>query len=225
MNDSLTRSHYPMLLLTGARRPHKQQLGHDPIEPVGQLARQVKLLLDAPSLRTKSSAQKLSGKYSTMHPRPATPPAIRDSQRETLQPSPARFSSGTLTFPPLPQSRHGGIVPLSTTSRSEATSAQSSMVVTPLAGSSHTASSRTLQSHAEHWREGTNISAGVPTSMAGVYDLYEKYASKLKDIGLDSEALIRCMRGLVPESRKDKLEEELQRRGGLTVVEAMVLIS
>ncbi|KAH9923595.1 uncharacterized protein B0H18DRAFT_1120255 [Fomitopsis serialis] len=53
----------------------------------------------------------------------------------------------------------------------------------------------------------------------------EKYVIKLNSIGLNTGALITAMKRLVPESRKDKSEEELQRRAGVTVVEAMVLIS
>ena len=49
----------------------------------------------------------------------------------------------------------------------------------------------------------------------------ELYASKPEAIGLENGS----MRKLVPESRKDKLEEEIQRLGGVSVAEAMVLIS
>ena len=53
----------------------------------------------------------------------------------------------------------------------------------------------------------------------------DKYASKLRSVGLDSGILLDAMKRMVPDNRKDKLEEDLQRLTGLTVAEAMVLVS
>lgn len=53
----------------------------------------------------------------------------------------------------------------------------------------------------------------------------DKYASKLRCVGLDSGTLLDAMKRMVPDNRKDKLEEDLQRLTGLTVAEAMVLVS
>ncbi|TFY69215.1 hypothetical protein EVJ58_g546 [Rhodofomes roseus] len=53
----------------------------------------------------------------------------------------------------------------------------------------------------------------------------EVYASKLEIIGLKNGAVINAIKNFVPESRKDKLEEDLQNLAGLTVGESMALIS
>ncbi|KAH9923592.1 uncharacterized protein B0H18DRAFT_1014111 [Fomitopsis serialis] len=53
----------------------------------------------------------------------------------------------------------------------------------------------------------------------------EVYASKLERIGLKNGAMIDATRDFISESRKDKLEEDLQKLAGLTVIESMVLIS
>lgn len=53
----------------------------------------------------------------------------------------------------------------------------------------------------------------------------EVYASKLEAVGLKNGTILNAMRELVPENRKDKLEEEMQRLGGVSVAEAMVLVS
>ncbi|KAH9923599.1 uncharacterized protein B0H18DRAFT_456180 [Fomitopsis serialis] len=82
----------------------------------------------------------------------------------------------------------------------------------------------------------TTPSSQFPTAIAGVdpdvaryiqslgWDP-EVYASKLECIGLKNGAMINATRNLVSESRKDKLEEDLQRLAGLTVVESMILVS
>ena len=51
------------------------------------------------------------------------------------------------------------------------------------------------------------------------------YASRLALIGLTSGAIIAATRNFVSEARKDKLEEDLQRLSGLSVLECAVLIS
>lgn len=51
------------------------------------------------------------------------------------------------------------------------------------------------------------------------------YASRLALIGLTSGAIIAATRNYVSEARKDKLEEDLQRLSGLSVLECAVLIS
>ncbi|KZT73325.1 hypothetical protein DAEQUDRAFT_464312 [Daedalea quercina L-15889] len=51
------------------------------------------------------------------------------------------------------------------------------------------------------------------------------YASKLEAIGLKNGAIINATRNFISEDRKDKLEQELQKLCGLSVVESMVLIS
>lgn len=53
----------------------------------------------------------------------------------------------------------------------------------------------------------------------------EVYASKLEAVGLKNGAIMNAMRKSVPETRKDKLEEDIQRLGGVSVAEAMVLVS
>ncbi|KAH9829421.1 uncharacterized protein C8Q71DRAFT_790106 [Rhodofomes roseus] len=49
----------------------------------------------------------------------------------------------------------------------------------------------------------------------------EMYASKLEVVGLKNGAIINAIKNFVPESRKDKLEEDLQRLAGLTVGESI----
>ena len=51
------------------------------------------------------------------------------------------------------------------------------------------------------------------------------YASRLALLGLTSGAIIAATRNFVSEARKDKLEEDLQRLSGLSVLECAVLIS
>lgn len=51
------------------------------------------------------------------------------------------------------------------------------------------------------------------------------YVSNLEAVGLTNGALLDAMRKSVSEARKDKLEKEIQRLGGVSIAEAMVLIS
>lgn len=50
-------------------------------------------------------------------------------------------------------------------------------------------------------------------------------ACKLGAVGLKNIAMVHAMRDVVSESRKDKLEEELQNRAGLSFLEAVVFVS
>lgn len=50
-------------------------------------------------------------------------------------------------------------------------------------------------------------------------------ACKLVVVGLKNMAMIHAMKNIVSESRKDKLEEELQTRAGLSFLEAVVFVS
>ena len=50
-------------------------------------------------------------------------------------------------------------------------------------------------------------------------------ACKLGAVGLKNIAMVHTMRDIVSESRKDKLEEELQNRAGLSFLEAVVFVS
>ncbi|KAH9923593.1 uncharacterized protein B0H18DRAFT_1120253 [Fomitopsis serialis] len=53
----------------------------------------------------------------------------------------------------------------------------------------------------------------------------EVYASKLELVGLKNGIILNATKNFVPDSRKDKLEEDLQKLAGLTVAESMILIS
>ncbi|KAH9923594.1 uncharacterized protein B0H18DRAFT_1120254 [Fomitopsis serialis] len=53
----------------------------------------------------------------------------------------------------------------------------------------------------------------------------EVYAGKLELVGLKNATILNATKNFVPESRKDKLEEDLQKLAGLTVAESMILIS